>query len=102
MNAYDLAQAAVEAYGDRYAGEDDTTLSAIRSDALTALKTALNGFAAAAIGAWSSTRNSNAAVRGRIVMGRFLLLWLRLTGVPRPRRGNRKLLSRGRRTNASG
>ena len=46
MSAFDFANAVVDAYGERYAGESDTTLSAIRTAGLDALNQSLNAFAA--------------------------------------------------------
>ncbi|CAK0742469.1 conserved hypothetical protein [Gammaproteobacteria bacterium] len=54
LTPYDLANAAVETYGQYYTGESDITLSATRTDALPALKSALNGFVSAAITAGST------------------------------------------------
>ena len=54
MTAYDLAGAVVGAYGTRYAGEADTTLSATKTSALAGLRSALDGFVDAALKAGSS------------------------------------------------
>lgn len=51
MSGFDLANAAVNAYGAFYSGTPDTTLSATRIGALPALKTAIDGFAKSAISA---------------------------------------------------
>ncbi len=46
MTAFDFANAVVDTYGERYAGESDTTLSAVRTAGLDALNQSLNAFAA--------------------------------------------------------
>lgn len=51
MTSFELGAAIVEAYRERYAGEPDTTLAATRTQALGALKTAIDAFSAAAIDA---------------------------------------------------
>ena len=53
LNSFDLAAAIVDAYGQRYAGEPDTTLSATRTQALDELRDAIDVFTAAAIDAGS-------------------------------------------------
>jgi Ca2+-binding RTX toxin-like protein len=54
MTAYDLAGAVVDAYGRRYAGEADTTLSATNTGALAGLRSALDAFVQAALTAGTS------------------------------------------------
>ena len=51
MSAFDLANAVVDAYGERYAGESDTTLAAIRTAGLEMLNASLNNFAATVLDA---------------------------------------------------
>lgn len=51
MTAFDFANAVVDAYGERYAGESDTTLAAVRTAGLDALNDRLNDFAAVALDA---------------------------------------------------
>jgi Ca2+-binding RTX toxin-like protein/methionine-rich copper-binding protein CopC len=53
LNSFDLAAAIVDAYGQRYAGEPDTTLSATRTEALDELRDAIDVFTVAAIDAGS-------------------------------------------------
>lgn len=54
MSSFQLANTAVDAYGARYSGQADTTLSATRISGLAALKTAIDGFVNSAITAGTS------------------------------------------------
>lgn len=49
LTSFDLAAAIVDAYGQRYAGEPDTTLAATRTEALDDLRAAMDAFTATAI-----------------------------------------------------
>lgn len=51
LSALDLANSIVTTYGQRYAGESGITMSAVRTDALADLRSALDSFTGAAIAA---------------------------------------------------
>lgn len=58
LTAFELANAAVDSYETRYAGEAQTTLSATRLAGLTPLKTAIDNFANTAIRAGATITSS--------------------------------------------
>ncbi len=71
LTPYDLATAIVGGYGQRYAGEPDTTLSATRTSALGGLKAAIDAFTGAAITAGSGVVDAllTAAQRATAING---------------------------------
>jgi|GEM_PF-967819 len=69
LTPYDLANVAVESYGEYYLGESSTTLSATRTNALTTLTSALDNFVNAAITAGGTIipQLQSAATRATVI-----------------------------------
>ncbi len=65
LSAFDLANAAVDSWEQRYSGEEGTTLSATRIDGLESLRTAIDSFVDTAISTGTSITNQLLAAVSR-------------------------------------